>query len=205
MILESAISLQNSLVNREYLETIKALDGKLYHLEYHQKRLESAVGKNLYDLKSLLSPPKDGLFRCRVVYDMQSVRVSYIPYEKRDIQTLKLVVDDTISYEKKFAQRDSLERLFAKRESADDVLIVKNGLLSDTTIANIALYDGKRWLTPKSPLLEGTTRRRYLDRGKIFEADIAAEDIKSYKKVALMNAMIDFDIIAEENIGELIC
>jgi len=92
-----------------------------------------------------------------------------------------------------------------QKEQCDDILIIKKGLVSDTSIANIAFYDGKLWFTPKAALLKGTCRTRLLLEGKIIEKEIRVEDIKKYKKIALMNAMIDFDIIASDNIEEIIC
>ena len=196
-------------MNNSFLETIKAFNGQVYNLSYHQERLKRVLDSlniaKSYNLSALLAPPKDGLYRCRIVYDAQKIALSYIKYKKREVNSLKLIYDDTILYDKKYENRDALNEHFAKREDADEIIIVKNGLLTDTTIANIALYDGKRWLTPKTPLLEGTTRRRYLESGKIFEADIAVDGVQKYKKLALMNAMIDFDIIAEENIRNIIC
>jgi 4-amino-4-deoxychorismate lyase len=196
-------------VSRKFLETIKAVDGKLYHLEYHQARLERLFETLNADaphrLKSLLSPPKEGFYRCRVLYDTESISVEYIAYTKRKVTSLKVLVCDTIEYALKYEDRSAIDQLFKRRGGCDDILIVKNGLLRDTSIANVAFYDGKNWLTPKTPLLHGVTRERLLDEGKIKEADITLLEIKRFKKIALMNAMIDFDIIAEENIGEVIC
>ena len=97
-----------------------------------------------------------------------------------------------------------LNKLYEKCQDADDILIVKKGYLTDTSIANIALFDGE-WKTPKYPLLKGTTRQRLLDNGKIHEDDIKVQDIGRFSKVALLNAMIDFDIIADENIKDVFC
>ncbi len=209
MIRVSATSQQNSLVSSNFLETIKVLDGKVCNLSYHQERLESVLDSletlKSYDLSLLISPPQQGLYRCRVIYNSQEIDISYLEYRKREVKSFKLIYDDTIVYDKKYAQRNLIDEYFSKKSDSDEIIIVKNGLITDTSIANIALYDGERWLTPKSPLLQGTTRRRYLDKGKIVEEDISVEKLKSYKKIALMNAMIDFDIIAEENIEEIIC
>ena len=98
-----------------------------------------------------------------------------------------------------------MELLFSQKENCDEILIVKNGLLCDTSIANIALFDGRKWMTPKTPLLEGTTRQRLLESGFLTVKDIAVEDLKMYSQMALMNAMIDFDIIADKKIEEIIC
>lgn len=181
------------------LETIKAVDGKLYHLEYHQKRFEG------YEvLSQVLNPPKEGLYRVRVLYTYDKIeKIEYISYTPRVINTLKVIESPTISYEKKYANRQEIDALFAQRGSCDDVLIIKNGLVCDTSIANVAFFDGERWLTPKQPLLRGTSRARYLDEGKIVEQDIELEQIYSYKKMALLNAMIDFAIIPQENIRNI--
>ena len=191
--------------NIQYLETIKAVDGELFHLNYHQQRLNETLGNKKILLAEILKPPTSGLFRCRVVYNARNYRVSYHPYEKRIVQKLKLVFDDTIEYSRKYYDRSPLERLLEKKSFCDDILIVKNRLITDTSIANIALQYKNEWLTPREPLLYGTTRARLLDEKKIFEDDIAVEDLKKFKQMALMNAMIDFDIIQNENIKEIIC
>lgn len=191
--------------NIQYLETIRAVDGKLFHLNYHQQRLNETVKNRKIVLAEILKPPTSGVFRCRVVYNAKNYRVSYHPYEKRTIQRLKLVFDDTIEYSRKYYDRSPLERLLKKKSFCDDILIVKNRLITDTSIANIALQYKNEWLTPRKPLLYGTTRARLLDEKKIFEDDIAVEDLKKFKQVALMNAMIDFDIIQNENIKEIVC
>lgn len=196
-------------MNNFFLETIKVQDGKLFHLEYHQKRYESVLASlgvtHFQNLQLFLNPPKQGLYRCRVLYSKDSLEVSYHPYSKRSITKLKLVFDDSIEYAKKYADRSKLDEHFAQKQEADDILIIKNKLVSDTSIANIAFFDGEKWLTPSKPLLQGTTRARLLDKGEIFEADIHVNDLKNYTKVALLNAMIDFDIIAEDKIKAIYC
>jgi len=196
-------------VSKSFLESIKVLDGVVYHLAYHQARLERSLESigvsTFHHLASLISPPQNGLYRCRVIYNAKSIAIEYLPYKKREIYHLKIVSSHNIAYPFKYEIRSSLERLFTQRGEADDILIVKNGYVTDTSIANIAFYNGEIWLTPKRPLLYGVTRERLLNEAKIVEEDIRVEDIKKFKKIALMNAMIDFDIIAEENIGEIIC
>ena len=195
-------------MKHSFLETIKAIDGEVQHLLYHQKRYEGVLNslaiKNVHNLKEILNPPKKGLYRCRVVYSTKDIKVEYIPYIKRQVQKLKLIESNTIEYSKKYADRKELDSLFLQKGEGDEIIIIKNGFVSDTSIANLAFFDGDLWLTPKTPLLEGTTRARLLEKSKIFEKDIRVEDIFSFKKIALMNAMIDFDIIAEENIRNII-
>ena len=189
------------MTKNNFLETIKSLDGKIYNIDYHQKRYESvlhSLGVSKYkNLTDYLHPPKNGLYRCRLMYTIDSIDVSYHTYKKKDIKSLKIIHDNKIEYAKKSIQRDALDKLYALKEECDDVLIVKNSLITDTSIANIALLQDGTWYTPTSPLLCGTTRERLLDDGILFVKDIRVEDLKSYSKVALLNAMIDFDIITE--------
>jgi 4-amino-4-deoxychorismate lyase len=196
-------------VKIEFLETIKVLDGKLCNISYHQQRYERTLYsfgiRDFYSLESILNPPAEGLFRCRVLYSSDGeLTQSYYPYIKRDINTLKLVESDIV-YDKKYADREELERLFKKREACDEIIIVKEGLLRDTTIANLAFFDGVEWFTPKHALLKGTTRQRLLESGFLKEMDITVTSVKKFEKMALMNAMIDFDIIADKKIEEVIC
>ncbi|WP_457743362.1 aminotransferase class IV family protein [Sulfurimonas sp.] len=189
----------------KYLETIRAQDGELFHLNYHQKRLDSSIGNSNIILEELLKPPKTGLYRCRVVYSRAVFEVNYYPYAKRSIKRLKLVDNDRLEYSKKYFNRDAINALFLQKEECDDIIIVKNALITDTSIANLAFKYKKEWLTPKTPLLYGTTRARLIDENRIREEDISVGDLKHFSAIALMNAMIDFDIIQNKNLREVIC
>lgn len=186
-------------MNKSYLETIKSIDGKVFNIEYHQKRYESvlkSIGSfNIKNLQDYIKPPKLGLYRCRVEYCADNIKVSYHPYVKKEIYSLKLVFDNKINYDKKYSCRDELNSLYRKRDGCDEILIIKDLLVSDTSIANIAFYDGSLWITPKTPLLKGTTRARLLEEGKIIEKNIGVHEIRKFHKVALMNAMVDFYIL----------
>jgi 4-amino-4-deoxychorismate lyase len=196
-------------VSKRYLETIKAVNGVVQNLEYHQQRLESVLNSytnpKLHNLRESLHPPQNGRYRCRVVYDVNVLKIEYIEYKKRTIKTLKIVYNDEIEYSKKYEDRKLINELFELRDTCDDILIVRGGLITDTSIANVAFYDGSHWLTPKRALLKGTTRERYLQKGKLIEKDLFVEDIKNFTAVALLNAMVDFDIIAQEKLEEVIC
>lgn len=178
------------------LETIRCEDGLPLHLSYHQLRLnttcESLGISRSYDLKSLVIPPDEGLYRCRFLYDAAAASIEFHPYVQRTFSSLKLIDADAVDYAFKYADRSSLDRLFQQRGECDDVLIVQDGYLRDTTIANVALYIEGRWMTPKQPLLGGTTRARLIDEGLLLPVALRVEDIAKADKVALMNAMMGF-------------
>lgn len=82
--------------------------------------------------------------------------------------------------------------MFAQRGETDDILIVRNELLTDTSICNIALLDGDKWYTPAAPLLYGTMREKLLSESKIRAIEIRLDSLANYQKIRLFNAMIDF-------------
>ncbi|WP_281950334.1 aminotransferase class IV family protein [Nitrosophilus kaiyonis] len=185
----------------KFFETIKIENGKIFHIDYHNKRLNKTIYENFhiksnFNLQDYINPHESGFFRCKVIYDKDILDIRYFPYQQREIKSFKLI-ESNIDYDYKYLDRKKIDELFEKRDKADEIIIVKNGLITDTSIANIALFDGKKWLTPKKPLLYGTTRERLLKEKKIFEKDIKIEEIKKYKKIALMNAMIGFYIVEE--------
>ncbi len=187
-----------------YLETIKSIDGEIYNIEYHQKRYESVLDSigilEKEDLRKYIDPPKYGIYKCKLVYTDDTIDVSYHEYKKREVNSLKLVFNNDIEYSKKLENRDEINALFELREECDDILIIKNLLICDTSIANVAFYRDGEWFTPKEPLLKGTTRARLIDEGKIIESDIKVQDIRSFSKIALLNAMIDFDVLQQYEI-----
>jgi len=181
------------------LETIKIEDGEIANLPYHQDRCAKSRqilfnSSDVLDLSSIIDAPKAGLYRCRILYGEALHSIDYIPYIPKEIQSLRIVSSD-IDYSLKYANRDALNALLESNRDVDEVIIEKNGYLTDTTISNIAFYDGEQWFTPAKPLLEGTMRAKLIDEGFLQIKEIKREDLYHYSQVALMNAMIGFKII----------
>jgi 4-amino-4-deoxychorismate lyase len=181
-------------------ETIKLKDGVFANLDLHLKRMNDARKALLnseteISLKSLLTVPdncKTGIFKCRVDYDYCIHKIEFGSYKARKIKTLQIVHDDHINYTYKFCDRSRFEQLTSKI-NADDILIVKNGLITDTSFSNIIFYDGKKWVTSDSPLLHGTKRQELIQKGVIYEKRIRLNDLKKFSKARLINAMLDMN------------
>ena len=141
--------------------------------------------------------PLAGIHKCRVLYGREIEEITYAPYQMREVSSLRLIAADAVDYTYKSTNRDELNALYARRGVADDVLIVKNGYLTDTSIANVALYDEKMkmWCTPSRPLLRGTRRAELMDKKIIVERDIPQVHLGEYSKIMLFNAMIDWERI----------
>lgn len=181
------------------LETIKIENGGIFNLPYHQKRFDKSrldlFGDTTdIDLSTVMEAPEKDLYRCRILYDTQIRSIEYIPYRTKVIRTLK-VVPAAIEYSYKYANRNAFDTLFQSHPDVDEIIIEKDGFITDTTIANLAFYDGVQWLTPANPLLQGTMRAKLLDEKVIVEAPIQKKNLKKYTHVALMNAMLGFKIL----------
>ena len=182
-----------------FIETICINDGVIENLSAHNERMNntirvhygsSAMPVSLEDF--ITAEGCKGRTRCRVEYTSAVEKVEYFPYSIREVKSLQLVNDDTAEYSFKYADRSVLDRNFALRGNADDVVIVRSGMLTDTSIANISLYKEGKWFTPKYPLLKGTRRARLLTEGIIEEDIIMADNLHKYEKIRLFNAMISF-------------
>lgn len=190
------------MINEQFFETIRCEDEEIFNLEYHQKRISRTIGKNI-NLGEYIYPPSNKLLKCKVIYDRDELLdISYTTYKPRVIKNFKLVIDDNIKYLYKAVNREDIDSLYKQKENCDEVIIIKDGLVTDTSIANIAIFKDGVWLTPKTPLLLGTTRDRLISNNYIKEADITLEELLKSKKIALMNAMIDFKVIKEFSFKE---
>ncbi len=180
-------------------ETISIRNGIAENLPWHQDRIDmasrSVYGKKPdFKLALVIRIPikmQSGHFRCRVDYDVDIKEIAFSPYIRKEIKSLKLVTDDSIEYPHKYSDRGRIEKLFESRDECDDILIVKNGLITDTSMANIIFRDGRRWVTPSEPLLYGTCRARLLDFGIITEARIKVSDLNKYNEAKIINALRD--------------
>ncbi len=181
-------------------ETIRIENGIPQNLEYHQNRFEKSFllyfkEKTTVILQDLIDTPKEfsrGIVKLKLSYNNKDFNIQYDHYKYRNIQSLKLVYDNDIDYSLKYSDRSKLDDLVLRKANCDDVLIVKNGKITDTSFCNIVFYNGKKWITPQSPLLKGTARQKLLDENKIIEASITIEDLTKFSHFKLINAMLEF-------------
>lgn len=202
------------------LETIRIENGHICNLMYHQERMNHArkilfrcsdrlnlaeiINAHLSSAGFAIRPQKTADLqslhkkqskphKCRIKYVKEIQTIEFIPYKQPSINSLKIAHDDQIDYAFKYNDRSPLNELFAQKANCDDILIVKQGFITDTSYANILFYNGKEWLTPTHPLLNGVQRASLLDRELIQVADIRPEDLKHFQKARLINAMIRFE------------
>lgn len=167
-------------------------------LPFHEARLNrtrqalwgETKGLVLRDLLALPHFVTHAKHKCRVTYGRDLVQVEWEAYQPKIIESLRLVDADKLVYAHKYKNRESLNLLYAQRADCDDVLIVRKGLITDTSYANVALFDGDHWYTPEHPLLAGTQRAFLLAEGAIIPRAIRAETLREYLCLKLFNAML---------------
>jgi 4-amino-4-deoxychorismate lyase len=195
------------------VETIKVQNGNFQNIIFHNERINRSLYaiyglKRNSDLAKIIEVPvfaRKGVFKCRVIYDDKTIKVEFLKYIFRSIMSLKVIVNENICYPYKYIARDKINRLMEMRGDFDDILIIKNGMVTDSSCANVIFRepDG-HWVTPASYLLPGTRRASLLQSGQINETIIGYNDINKYTAVKLINAMLDISDTEEIPIRNII-
>ncbi|MCU0376893.1 MAG: aminotransferase class IV [Bacteroidales bacterium] len=136
--------------------------------------------------------------KLRVIYGSGIEEWTADEYVTKKISTLKFVHDDSITYRYKYADRSSIEKLFSQRGDCDDIIICRNGLVTDSSYSNIIVSDATGFYTPSSSLLEGCMRQQLLDEKRITVKQISVNDLNNYRYIYLVNALRGF--MVEERI-----
>lgn len=195
----------------QFLESIAVFQRKYKSLPYHQARVDRSRKEVLgledpFTLADLLKIPDSlgqTLYKCRLIYDRKLLGVDYIPYFPKSLNSLRLIELDEIEYTYKYADRQIWESLQKQKAGADDILVVKKGRVTDISYANIAFWDGEKWLTPAEPLLKGTKSAALLDNGLIEADDIKVQDLSKFKKARPLNALLDFETVSAIDIKNI--
>lgn len=192
-------------------ESIRLVNGMFEHIDLHKRRIQSSqkaiFGRSIdFDLEKLLrqhNPPPNGLLKCRLQYGTTFSVPEFTTYVRKSIKSLQAVECYAINYSHKFNDRTSIELVYAQRNSHDDVLIVKNGLITDTSYCNIVFRSNEGWFTPENPLLHGVQRDFLLQEGTIKRAQIRLADIQQFTHFRLINAMIPWEEAEALSIGSI--
>ena len=180
-------------------ESIRVEGGRAHLLQYHQNRLNRSYLELFktacpWALESILPElPSEGLFKLRFKYNKDSFSFETLQYTPSKIESLKLIEINSYSYNFKFTDRSGIDQAFNLRVNCDDILMTKNGFLTDTSYCNILLFDGKDWFTPEHPLFKGVQRQFLIDQQIIKTKQIHKEELSKFKSFQLINALNPFD------------
>jgi 4-amino-4-deoxychorismate lyase len=190
-------------MSAEYLllESIRIVNGKPIRLSYHQQRMNDSIlqlsgRQNTIDIKrelEIFPLPSSGIWKCRIVYTPgKIINIGCTPYVFNPIRKLYVIKAENLQYAHKFADRTELNKL-SHPDPSTDILMVRQGKVTDTLYANVVCWDGTRWLTPAQPLLRGTMRQALLDQGIIHQADINIGELGLFKCLRRINALMEFN------------
>lgn len=180
-----------------FIESIRFENFQAPLLYLHEERLNKTrkihFGNCRYISLKDIHPPDGRLYKCRILYGNQIESIEWLAYEVQERKKIRLIFCDEIDYSFKYQNRRKIEELFDLRQDADDILIIKNGFVTDTSQANIVFFDGHNWLTPETPLLKGVQREFLLRQKVIKSCPIFYKEISLFNKFMLINAMLPFN------------
>ena len=191
----------------ELVETMCLTDGAVVRWHFHLARMQAAcqalgwrdISEDLPELWAATSAQmsedgRQGRTMARIVYGAEGIRsITFQSYAPRLVRSLRLVEANHVDYALKSTNRKVITECFDQRNGCDDVLMVRDDLLTDTSIANIALWheQHRRWYTPARPLLRGTHRAFLLRAGTIFEdSALTLDRLSEFSRIRLFNAML---------------
>lgn len=192
-----------------FLETICIDQGKVLNAAAHIDRMQRTaihfgfLSPSLPDLFSMLPDAlHDVKVKCRILYWETLLDITFEKYQPKRVQSLQLV-EASPDYSFKYADRKELSRLLEQKGEADEILIIRHGLITDTTFSNVVFRQGDHLFTPDSWLLNGTKRQQLLREGSITEKRITRETLHEYESVYLVNAMLDIENETSIPIGSI--
>lgn len=195
----------------QFIESIRVENGEIHLLEEHQKRVHnvfSYFGRSnviLIDrtIKAMNFPEK-GLFKLRIEYDLEgNTTVELLPYERHIITQFQLMINNNIDYRFKYKNRTTFLEMKTQAE-AEEVIIVQNNNITDTSFSNIIFKRDDLWFVPKTYLLNGVQRQWLLKQNKIKEMDITLDNLLNFTHFKLINAMNDMETAITYDIQQII-
>ncbi len=184
-----------------FIESISFINGVFKNIEIHNKRINKThknyfnLSKDIFLEKEILIPKgleKNTLYKCRIVYAENIEEISFIPYHPKKIDSICLVYENQINYDYKFKDRTLIEN-HLQQSNCDEIILVKNEFITDSSYSNLIFFDGKQWITPKNCLLNGVQRQFLLQNNKIIEKEITVNDLQYFSHFKLINALLTIE------------
>jgi 4-amino-4-deoxychorismate lyase len=184
-----------------FFESIAILNGQARNLNFHQFRIDQTFKKfyphtESHHLEYLLAKEiktDHPLLKCKFSYNDKSFKFYTLPYKQKSFQGFQLIRCNNLQYDYKFTDRSNLDKLTNLIPDENQIIIVRNNLLTDSTFSNLIFFDNYRWLTPAKPLLEGTMRSSLLAELRIYEELISTDHLHLFKSFKLINALNSID------------
>ena len=139
----------------------------MQNIEAHKKRMQETAyyhgfkAPKLPNIEELLNDDiMEGKVKCRMRYYNDISSISFEKYVRRSINTLKLV-SASPNYAFKFSDRSAIEDILKLKNGCDEILIVRNGLITDTSYSNV-VFSKNEFFTPPTQYLTALNGRSCL-------------------------------------------
>lgn len=184
-----------------FLETICIKNDIVENVGSHRERMHNTGTRfgfrapELPDLLSLIPAELKSCstIKCSIVYHKHILDIRFSDYQKKTIRSLK-IVNQNIDYSFKYSDRSEFNRLLQQTKGVcDEILIVKDNCITDTSFSNVVFGKNNEFFTPDTYLLNGTKRQKLLREKTIHETRIRVNDIRKFDTIYLVNAMLDLD------------
>lgn len=184
----------------QLFESIRIFDGVPGLIEFHQRRMDYSY-RLLYDkpnpffLSDIIIKENTRLkklVKLKVSYSEENYTCDFFLYNRRIINSIKCVDVGKYNYNLKYTDRSFINGLRDKNNCYDDILMIKNDFVTDTSYCNIIFYDGDNWYVPLEPLFKGVQREFLIHKKLIKELRIRLKDISKFESFKLVNSMITF-------------
>lgn len=185
-----------------YIETIRYAEGRFHLLDLHNKRMAATMyevygiaGSQVPVLQDTLHrlhiDVPGGVFKYRIIYDTKIRKIEFEAYTPRIVRSLMTVnAPQNFDYRLKQADRTALTSLTEKKGACDEILIIKNGLITDTSYSNIVFKGSSGIYTPRNPLLNGVMRQHLLINKDIVEYNLTVNDILPGNSLGITEAYL---------------
>ncbi len=192
----------------DLIETMAFTPGEgLRNRQRHLDRLAASAGYFGYPLspdtaKDLLDRTTESLRAPTLVRlsltELGTCSVETAPLPVSRPQPVRLVIDDDPIHSSdvwlfhKTSRRSPYTKRRTRHPDADDVILVnERGQVTETTVANLAVFVDGRWWTPPldSGCLPGVERHRLLALGVVAERPIATSEVRSGTGIALVSSV----------------
>lgn len=175
-------------------ETIRVCDGVAERVALHQARLLRSGGPAEPPLEQVIADaqlPGAGEFKLHVSYDEAGITgVHAERYVPRVIRRMRAVEAD-VCYPLKLEDRRVFDVLRGEHSDVDELIICRDGMVTDTTFSNLLFGEPGAWYTPEHCLLPGTRRESLLRCGEVRVRAIRRAEIRDYPFLCLINAMLE--------------
>lgn len=185
----------------QLFETIKIQNGTSQNFEYHIHRVRKTRAKlfgcefvsDFEELLNGINTNTSNIYKLKVIYNNKIISYEITEYSMLNKSFIKFFDLPNFEYQFKFTNRNKFEEIEKQLKGNEIGVITQNGYLTDATYANVVLFDGSNYYTPKNCLLEGTKRQRLLNENRIKPTLIHINELNKFEYLQIINAMIDLE------------